>query len=503
MLKKLRVCLAIAFWTGITLLFIDFSGVLHLWLGWMAKVQFLPAALALNAGVIIGLILLTIVLGRVYCSTICPLGVFQDGVAWLSVSRKRRHRNRRPYGYSPEKKWLRYGVLALYVLAIITGVQAFVVLLAPYGAYGRIVQNIFLPACTWGNNLLDDIAERAGSYATYPAEVWVRSLPTFAIAAATLVTTVILSWRNGRTWCNTICPVGATLGLLSRFSIMRPVIDPAKCKDCKACEHNCKASCIDVKEHKIDLSRCVDCFNCIDTCKFGALHYLPVWKMPRNASAGAKRADTRTDAGRRAFLTGVGIAAGAATIGAQEKKADGGLAVLTGKEIPGRKTHVTPPGSVSAKNMQSRCIACQLCVAECPNHVLRPSSSLERLMQPESSFERGWCRPECTRCSEVCPTGAILKIDKAQKSSIQAGHAVWLRWNCVPLTDGVECGNCARHCPSGAIIMVNSRPDDPTSVRIPAINEERCIGCGACEYLCPARPASAIYVEGHQEHRYI
>lgn len=122
-------------------------------------------------------------------------------------------------------------------------------------------------------------------------------------------------------------------------------------------------------------------------------------------------------------------------------------------------------------------------------------------MQPESSYERGYCRPECTRCSEVCPAGAIRKVDRNEKSSIQIGHAVWVKENCLPWTEGVSCGNCARHCPVGAILMVPSDPDAPDSVKIPAVDESRCIGCGACENLCPARPLSAIYVEGHSVHK--
>ncbi len=122
-------------------------------------------------------------------------------------------------------------------------------------------------------------------------------------------------------------------------------------------------------------------------------------------------------------------------------------------------------------------------------------------MQPEVSYERGYCRPECTRCSEVCPTGAIRLLDRAEKSATQIGHAVWLRENCVVLTDGVNCGNCARHCPTGAITMILSEDGIWDSPEIPMVDTERCIGCGACENLCPARPYSAIYVEGHPVHR--
>ena len=188
---------------------------------------------------------------------------------------------------------------------------------------------------------------------------------------------------------------------------------------------------------------------------------------------------------------------------AQEKKVDGGLAAIEDKKIPERSTPLTPPGSLSARNMAQHCTACQLCVSACPNQVLRPSADLRKLMQPEMSYERGYCRPECTKCSEVCPAGAIRPITKADKSSVQIGHAVWVKKNCIPLTDGVQCGNCARHCPTGAIQMVPSIPEDKDSPKIPVINVERCIGCGACENLCPARPFSAIYVEGHERHRII
>lgn len=189
--------------------------------------------------------------------------------------------------------------------------------------------------------------------------------------------------------------------------------------------------------------------------------------------------------------------------GAGEEKVDGGLAKIENKAAPERQTPLTPPGSLSAQHMARHCTGCQLCVAACPNRVLRPSTELTKLMQPMMSYEHGYCRPECTRCSNICPTGAIRKITPSDKSAIQIGHAVWIKKNCVPLTDHVECGNCARHCPTGAIEMVPSEPDNEQSPKIPVINETRCIGCGACENLCPARPFPAIYVEGHEVHKTI
>ncbi len=515
MLRKIRITLALFFFLFLTLLFLDFTGTIHAWFGWMARVQLLPAVLALNVGVVAALAVLTLLFGRLYCSVICPLGVMQDIASWAS-GRRKRHRYR--FSYSPARNGLRYVMLALFVLSLAAG-TALVVgnlarLIAPYSAYGRIARNLFAPLYGWGNNALAYLAERAGSYAFYRTEVWVGSLPVFAIAAVTFLVLVVLAWRGGRTWCNTICPVGTVLGFLSKYSLFRPVIDKSKCNACGLCARKCKSSCIDSSTHTIDYSRCVACMDCLETCKHGAIRYArrratadaaPAASAAPAAPAtpAAAPAAAPTDTARRSFLAGIGLFAATAAARAQEKTTDGGLAVILDKQVPARRTPVVPPGAQSLRNLTAHCTGCQLCVAACPNGVLRPSDELATLMQPRSSYERGYCRPECTKCSEVCPAGAILKLSAADKSSVQIGHAVWVRKNCIPLTDGVACGNCARHCPAGAITMVPSDPDNPDAPRIPVVNDERCIGCGACENLCPARPFSAIYVEGHEQHRTI
>ncbi len=569
MLRKIRITLAAICFVAVTLLFLDFTGTLHLWFGWLAKIQFLPAVLALNFVVIAILLVLTLLFGRIYCSVICPLGIFQDCVSNLSSRRKGKKAR---FSYSKEIKWLRYGVLVLFVIALVAGLNALVALLAPYSAYGRMVQSLLAPVWQWGNNLLAWIAERQDSYAFVTKDVWLKSLPTLIVAAVTFVVVVVLAWRNGRTYCNTICPVGTTLSFFSRFAMFRPVIDKSKCKSCHACERKCKAACIDVDNHKIDYSRCVDCFDCIDSCRLGALKYRFAWgrgvgsgstgaKTPQNApvgskmtSDGSKNGQNRssaaptpvaepvvrqgsptaevtdngkgvstidatspvaepveaTDKGRRAFLVG-----GAAVIGGsllssipmraeeeeiKDKKRDGGFAEVLPKKAPNRKTPITPFGSESVEKFYKHCTACQLCVTVCPNNVLRPSSRLEHLMQPEMSFEKGYCRPECVKCSEVCPTGAILKITPEEKTEWKVGTAGVDYDLCVVNRDGVSCGNCAHHCPVGAIRMVRKNPDDEKSPRIPSVNEEKCIGCGACENLCPSRPISAITVNGYSVH---
>ena len=502
MLRKIRIILATVFFAGVTLLFLDFTGTLHAWLGWMAKIQFLPAALALNFAVVALLLLLTLLFGRVYCSVICPLGVMQDIISWIHGKTKKKNRFR--FSYSPAKKWLRYGVLAVFVVALILGAHALVALVAPYSAYGRIASNLLAPIYQWGNNFFAWIAEKADSYAFYSVDVWIKSIPTFIIAVVTFVAVAVLAWKNGRTWCNTICPVGTVLGFFSRFSLFAPVIDTEKCRTCGLCAKQCKASCINLDKHEIDYSRCVACMDCIDTCKDDAVHFALRCKCL--TSCGSKKtaqAKQEVDGSKRAFMTATAIAVTSAALKAQEAKTDGGLAAIERAQKPERETPLKPAGSLSLKNFSNHCTGCQLCVSECPNGVLRPSTSLLTLMQPEMSFERGYCRPECNRCSQICPAGAIRPISIEEKSSIQVGHAVVNLDNCVVNTDGVSCGNCARHCPNGAIRMVRKNPDDPQSPMIPTVLEERCIGCGACENLCPARPFTAIHVEGHQVHKTI
>lgn len=507
MLRKIRQTLAGISFTLLTLLFLDFSGTLHAWLGWLTRIQFVPAILALNTGVVLLLILLTLFLGRVYCSVICPLGIFQD-----IISRAGRTGKKLPYSGSPAKNYLRYGFLALFTVAILAGLSVIVALLDPYAAYGRIANNFLLPLWQWGNNLLAFGAERAGSYAFYNTDVWIKSIPTLVVAAVTLVVVVALSWKNGRTYCNTICPVGTILGVLSRYSAFRIMIDESSCNSCGLCARHCKAACIDSEAHKIDYTRCVACMNCIGKCKKDALSFRYAYARKQDTvqkdTSNASSAGGATQEMRRGFLSAVTLLAASSLKSqiiekATDIKMDGGLADIIDKQAPKRQTPLTPPGSLNARNMKSHCTACQLCITACPNGVLRPSSQLDTFMQPQMSYEKGYCRPECTICSEVCPAAAITRIGKDDKSAIQIGHAVWNKKTCIPIADNQPCGNCERHCPTGAIAMIPSDAGNPESLKVPAINTERCIGCGACEHLCPSRPVSAIYVEGHELHKTI
>lgn len=490
-MRKIRIALQVVVMTLVTLLLLGVSWRLSSWIGWVAKIQFLPALMALNIGVLAGLIVMTLLLGRIYCSVVCPLGIMQDFFGWLG---KKQKKNR--YSHSDEKKWLRYGVWTVFAICLIAGFAPVTTLLAPYSAYGRIVNSLFKPLYDLLQNGFAAIESNYESYMFTDVEIWMRSITTTVVALVTLFVLGFLAWRNGRTYCNTICPVGTTLSFFSRFSLMRVRFDKDKCRNCSLCEKNCKTSAIDFKAGTVDYSRCVVCGDCLDKCKFDSLHYEPVWRPVKKTT---KTEERDVSESRRAFLTGIAVAAGTAAMAQAKVKVDGGLAVIEDKEQVERKTKLVPAGAKGLKHFSNHCTACQLCVSTCPNDVLRPDTDPLRLMQPVMSFERGYCRPECTRCSEVCPAGAIVPITKEDKTAIHIGHAVTVSENCLA-EQGVSCNNCERHCPAGAITMMEKEGRDGKTVHVPMVAPWLCIGCGACENLCPARPFPGIYVEGNETH---
>lgn len=466
MLRKIRIAAAALFFAGITLLFV---GIGHQWWGWMAKLQFLPSCMALNFAAIAFVLLLTLVFGRIYCSVICPMGVFQDLV--IRVRKLLSPKGRKPKRhFVKEPRIVRYGVLALVIVTALTFSQLLLTVLAPYSAYGRMVRSIV--GLSRGESLA----------------------PALLItAAATLVVICVCAWIWGRGWCNTVCPVGSVLGLVSRFSLFKVSIDQSQCVSCRKCEKGCKSSCIDIDTHTIDHSRCVDCFDCMDSCPKGGIKFR--FSLPRKAKTGP--VTESVDKGRRAFMATTALVGGSLALGAQNKRLDGGLADVIDKTSPERSERLVPFGAESVKDFYDRCTACQLCVSNCPNGVLRPSTDIGHFLQPQMGYEKGWCRPECTTCSQVCPAGAIRPLKAEEKLTHKIGTAKVNLSLCLAAKDEAGCGNCSRHCPVGAVRMVKT---DGYHRSIPVVAEAQCIGCGACEYLCPARPISAITIDGISVH---
>lgn len=494
MWKAIRTFLAISCLVGFALLFLDQSenSALAQDLAWLARLQLVSAMLAGSVLVVLALAVLTLLLGRVYCSVLCPLGLLQDVLA--------SRRGGRRYEYRPARPVLRFVMLAIFVAALALGVPVIYGLLEPYSAFGRIATDLGGPLAVLVNNGLEWLTRGSGSMAFMPQPLFGKGTAAMLTAVATLFVLLVLTRLNGRIWCNTLCPVGTFLGLLSRHALVRPRMDATKCTHCGRCANRCKASCLDADTATVDASRCVACFNCKDVCTFGALTFGREDKAAAPAPRNANRRTSGNAQSRRTLLAS--LLAGAGTLVAPELAyADGDESGKPAVQYRDRRPHdvpVLPPGAQGAGHFAARCTGCQLCVAACPNHVLQSRDNGMGLLQPAMQFEHGFCRVNCTVCGEVCPAGAILPVSREEKTAIQVGRASVNPELCVVTTDKVPCTACQRACPAGVISLVGEG-----ELKRPAVDAEKCTGCGACEFHCPARPVAAITVAGNVAHRQI
>lgn len=456
-------------------------------LGWVSRIQLVPLALSGAVTAVVVWLVVTLMFGRVYCSSVCPLGVVQDCFSHLSrITRKRRIHH--PYHYSLPFTRLRYVLLTLVAGCAVVGVALPLSLLDPYSAFGRIGSELLRPVVQWLGG----------------APVIVASWMAFGIAAATLVVVGWMSFRRGRLFCNTICPVGSTLGIFSRYSLFHFEIDTDLCVNCRKCEKVCKSECINLNDHVVDGSRCVACFNCVDACDSDAIRYttrrkklaLPMMQRIESApSASMSQPDSPAapvKIDRRKFLATGAIIAATPAIAALAKGEKRIAAIETGGKPLKMQHAVVPPGRRSMKEFLERCTGCGLCVAHCPAKVLKPSVNelgWLNMMHPVMDYDRSYCRYNCTRCTRVCPTGALLPLNEEEKHVFMVGQAVVESDNCI------GCGLCSSRCPRKAITMV-ARTSGRGSMLVASVNTGDCIGCGACEYICPASPLKAIGVNG-------
>ena len=288
-----------------------------------------------------------------------------------------------------------------------------------------------------------------------PYSIYGKALTLFVPGIAIFAVVVVLAAiGKGRIWCNWICPVGTLFNILSKKSVCAHKVGPG-CANCKAC------------------------FASTSTQK------------PQNHQT-TKPPNHKTDLTRRETLNGLALFAAAEAV---EKTTDGGYSSVSLPGVPTRPSQVLPPGSVDRREFNVKCVACGLCIANCRGGCLKPSVSLKRLGQPEMDFRHGYCLSGCAQqCAKVCPAGAIRLLDGVSRKDIHAGHAIWKRDLCLRETEGVKCTACSRKCPVGAIHIVEG---------FPVVDKGACIGCGACEHVCPARPMPAIFVKGFDSQRVV
>ncbi len=495
-LKHIRTIFAVMVLILFVFIFTDFRGIMSQKLfGPVLYLQFVPsfvkfaiAGVTAATGFIV-IIVLTLLTGRSYCSFLCPLGIFQDLVSRIGGLVKRRFRR---YGYKKPYSIVRYGILVITAGLVALGGIYVLTILDPYSIFGRLMTCFGQPVVLVANNLLASLLGKFDVYTLYKVDIKPFELAVYFIPAAFLLLIGLLSFSYGRLYCNTVCPVGTFLGLLGKLSLFRIRFDKGNCTRCGRCAVVCKSSCIDFLNKHVDLSRCVNCFNCIDACKEDAMSY----GLVRLAASSHGGGDT--DGSRRGFIAGSLLLLGG---GMQLLRAQGTTPVPENESTveEDRLYPVSPPGSVSLASFTSRCTACSLCVTACPTNVLQPSVGeygLAGIMQPRMDYHSGFCNYDCTRCTDVCPTGAIMPLAVEAKRLTQIGKAVFIKDNCIVHTEKTACGACSEHCPTKACRMV---PYEGTLL-IPEVQDDICIGCGACEYACPTSPYKAIFVDGNPVH---
>lgn len=496
LLRKIRIALSIIFVIPTTFVLIDFTGLLPASvINKIIYFQFVPSLLKslvvfsfLTTGFILVLIL-TIIFGRVYCSSICPLGFLQDVVNYISGKIKKKKRR---FLFKKEQRILRWSFFAVPVILFLLGNSFGISFLDPYSIYGRAAGNYFRPIFIFGNNTAASILESFKLYWIFPFEIHAFNPLPFIITTLIIGVVVYLSYTNGRLYCNTVCPVGTLLGFISRYSFFRIDIEKSDCLSCGVCAKDCKANCINSDEMSVDMSRCVACFNCVQSCPTEGIKYKFVNPIP-------SKSNDNFDESKRNFLvaTGLYLTTLSTVLGQVKKK------IVAKKESTKpvfRENAISPPGSISIDRFNSKCTACHLCVSACPTQVLQPSFleyGFLGMLQPRLDNSAGFCNFECKICGDVCPTGAILPLKLDKKKLVQLGKAKFVKENCIVETEKTDCGACSEHCPTKAVHMI---PYEGKLV-IPEVREEYCIGCGACEHACPTKPYKSIYVEGNTVHQ--
>ncbi|MEG0559438.1 MAG: 4Fe-4S dicluster domain-containing protein [Muribaculaceae bacterium] len=480
-IKKIRIAISLILFSLLTLLFLNISDEYRWLFSFLGNVQFFPVVLSFSFGIFSFWLVVTLLFGRAYCSSMCPMGTLQDMFSWLNKIVKRRRGEKVFYNYSNSKNIFRYSILGGCVISMLCGLIIIPSLLDPYSAYGRIINTFVSPLCTFATG-----------------KIVLPTLLGFFVSFITLIVIGWISYSRGRTICNTICPIGSTLSVISRHSVWQIEIDPDMCVHCGRCVANCKASCINLPSYAIDMSRCVLCFNCIAACHDGAIHYTASRKRlstPLMQSIEDAPAVTTMNIDRRKFISTIGLIAGSATVISASKRVTNASAKLQGLEPIRRIYAVTPPGTASREDFHENCIACMLCVSNCPSKVLKASTTeygIFNALQPVMSYEASYCLYNCTRCTQLCPTKALSPLTLEEKQEIQIGIAQYIEQNCIVVRYSRECGKCAKNCPTGAIEMIAHS----NGHKVPKVHVDNCIGCGACENACPAQPIKAIWVDG-------
>lgn len=452
----------------------------------------------------LGLIAATLILGRFFCAFVCPFGTLNHmcGAIRPAVTGRGLAAANTP----DSKRRIKYFFLIVFLAAAAVGVN-YAGLMDPISLLFRSLAVSILPAIGTG---LRDFSEALAysdikvlNYMGYGVEALATPVfgyenqvfPAGWVIGGIFLIILFLNRIRPRFWCRFLCPLGAMLGVFSKFSRITLEKNEGKCTHCGACTRACQGAAGPEPGHVWRTSECLMCFNCVNACKEDALAF---------RAGGLLRMPAKTDMGRRAVMTGLLAGVSLPLLG----RLDGKMDVMDAPAL------MRPPGSLAEAEFLDRCQRCGLCMKACPTHVIHPAlteAGLSGFWTPVLDMNLGYCEYTCTLCTSVCPTGAIAELRALEKikTPVRIGSAYIDRGRCLPWNGNAPCIVCEEHCPTSpkAIYFkkdVILRPDGQRlDVQLPFVDLERCVGCGICQFKCPVKGKPAIRTMAAGESRSI
>jgi MauM/NapG family ferredoxin protein len=431
-----------------------------------------------------------LLMGRIFCAYVCPMGATIDFTDWLFRGRRRAHRRRSKDSPLDRFKGVKYHLLLFTAGTALVGISS-VFLFSPLSLITRFYSFVILPLATMVSNLFLDALRPVFPMVGLERLSYVRlSVPTFdtnLFVALLLAGVLLMGLFQSRFWCRNLCPAGALFGLFSRKPLFSRSVS-ARCTGCGSCARSCPMGAIGENFKTATPSECITCLKCRDVCPEKAISF-GIHKREIHSSP---------DLGRRKLLIAgfTGATTAALTMS--------GLAHLHGGENPRAirsSTLIRPPGALPEPAFQARCVRCGECMKACLTNTLQPvwfKSGISGLWTPAVTARLAGCEQNCNLCGRVCPTGAIRPLPLEEKKFAKIGTARIIPSRCIAWEQNKKCLICDEICPYNAI---SSQFVSGRSVTVPVVDEDRCNGCGYCEEKCPIAGESAVVVEPQGELR--